>query len=690
MRKTLLYILSITALASCSENAIEEDYVINGTGKTPISVVTNLSSNSPMTRATADRFNGGDKLIAYIQAGKTENNIFTPVTSEQGFEESKKGHYSKYLTFTVKGNSEDNVDHTQKSENPNVWQTEQLICNDANSDEQIFWDDFSSATYDLRESGRGIRLYYGYCYNGGSPKADPAPNEDEGTLNWEVATDQSSGFKTSDLLYASSQPAIPYVRDNMQYLVLPYTHAMSKVTIEVICGDGFESDATKNFGSAVVTLKNMNTICTVTAPTAKVAPSTESSDIKDITMLKGTPAAKTCTYTALITPTVMKAGNTLATIEGVDGNKYTVVLSDEILRTAADDASAWSTKLAAYNANSVTPDLAASGYTIENGGLTIPGVNYYLEVRIKKQKIDIKATIQDWTTVSASGIGEIKFTTDIKEDPNLSGTEFTDTYDLYVKANYTSSTYSSEYTKQTASSIYWEKEGGKLYFRALSKDQTKTMNNGDNVVWGTTAAHSGKLSDGTTDYTYIEGQSISPRTKDVPLIFYHPMAKITINLVDLEKEATDESKKINISYASIQLTNLATSGTIELHEGNITPTATKSDKIFAEDGSRMGYYAAAENGTNTTYESSLTIRDYPVIPQTIGNDSQIIVTLADGTRYIGQLKECLDDNNNSITAWTRGKHYTYTITLSKEIIKFRGMVKDWDPVTGSGNAELDW
>ena len=34
--------------------------------------------------------------------------------------------------------------------------------------------------------------------------------------------------------------------------------------------------------------------------------------------------------------------------------------------------------------------------------------------------------------------------------------------------------------------------------------------------------------------------------------------------------------------------------------------------------------------------------------------------------------------------------YTYPITLKKEAISFRVIIKDWDEKTGSGNANLDW
>ena len=51
---------------------------------------------------------------------------------------------------------------------------------------------------------------------------------------------------------------------------------------------------------------------------------------------------------------------------------------------------------------------------------------------------------------------------------------------------------------------------------------------------------------------------------------------------------------------------------------------------------------------------------------------------------------CEDDTQQVITNWLGGNKYTYTITLTKEAIQFRALIKDWTENTGSGNATLDW
>ena len=79
-----------------------------------------------------------------------------------------------------------------------------------------------------------------------------------------------------------------------------------------------------------------------------------------------------------------------------------------------------------------------------------------------------------------------------------------------------------------------------------------------------------------------------------------------------------------------------------------------------------------------------------VIPQDL-TDRRLTITRRDRTKYGVLLTDCVvSETGTPITEWERGKSYTYTITLGKEAIQFRAMIKDWDNATGKGNASLDW
>lgn len=339
-------------------------------------------------------------------------------------------------------------------------------------------------------------------------------------------------------------------------LTIPYTHAMSKVTIKVICKDGFNKSAADIFNSntapSSVVLQGMNTVATVTAPTQNIVavPGDGNANVKSITMKKGSivdsETEKKCTFEAIIVPTAMTDGKLLATINDVDGNKYDVNLTSTILSNAPSSGeSAWSTQLVS--------------------DVTKPGVNYMLTVTIKKQEIKVEAKIADWEQVNAESEAEIKFTTDISSyeynyDENFKFVEFSanEKIDLYKSTTTSFTTRSSIAAYTTAEKdaegnittpaywacdpvLYWDKEGDKEYFRAIfptnstTGGRTITDNKFDitagegssyDVLWGTTAKHQTTNIAGTAGTEYDEGAAIDPRTKEVPLIFYHKTSMV--------------------------------------------------------------------------------------------------------------------------------------------------------------------
>ena len=90
-----------------------------------------------------------------------------------------------------------------------------------------------------------------------------------------------------------------------------------------------------------------------------------------------------------------------------------------------------------------------------------------------------------------------------------------------------------------------------------------------------------------------------------------------------------------------------------------------------------------------------------VIPQSLlektigGTDNcpiKLTITLGDGTTYSLLLKDCKVKGfaDNYITTWERGTHYVYEIYVEKEAIRFVAVIKEWEKVSGGGDANLDW
>ena len=735
MLKKVLYILSIAALSSCDDSVVSDNPFLNGVEKTPIETSALLDvSSSESTRAANKDFAQGDKLLAYLRHVTWDGNssgVRTPVTVNNS---------PTLVTFTKGTTACDNYsgsDITPIGTNQalglsseNTKQTSDLTAIPA-----LYWDDFSRAStdseeegaYDIRTSGHYLQSYYGYCFNGGEGENNEKGNtvignisaalvEETGVLGWKVPYDQTTQTSLTgcDLLWSAEQTPIQYAHGSQNNggahgtLVLPYTHAMSMVTVDVVAKDGFTTGALDN---TWLELQGMNKTCTVTAPTMTLSDAGQGTDAYagKVKMCKGTPTTSdgkpSCTYQAIVVPgTALSQESVFLKIYDADGNNYDLKINSSILNS-------WNSGL--------TDNKMQSGY------------NYHLTVTINKVGVDVQSTLSDWKTVEAEGEGDIQFpeddvteiytTTDGDGNPTGSkvdfstidgkklanfkvGSEFTlyqkgigeaDTYTNVTKSTYNQDASSKKYWSNNPE-IYWPNDKDRFFFRALAiyntpatdgsynieaytQETDNTVSQGTDYVWATTPAHKVSKTDGSEDATYAKSAAISPRTGDVPLAFEHVMSKITVKLATPTSQSGPPADAVELSGALISISKLATSGTIHVENGTIT-TGAKQDSPINE------FCPSGQQAENKT-----TLDNYTVIPQTIFDDAVLTIKLADGTTYKLQLNTCVQDGTTApITAWLRGIHYTYTITLTKEAISFRVMIKNWDEKNGSGNANLDW
>lgn len=684
MKKGFIYIsiLAAAVLASCVKNPVGER-TLSGTGeKTPIVVVSNVNANTSVTKAVDGRWEADDMMFAYVQHVVSDGQEPPSYTRVNVAGTEPRIQYFKVGALTDGyHNVANNFNQTEASKLTPV--------NAGGTAVGFYWDDFSVGgkgdENDIRTDNHGLRSFYGLCYNGGPASGQAGTHistnlaDAAGTLGWTVSYDQSAtnAFKYSDLLFSPTQTPVAYThgsnntingRENV--LSIPFTHAMSKVTIEVICDEGFDTEK-NNFENAVIKLQNMNTVATVTAPEAKLSAFATPAEIITLGVTHlSTPNVKK-SFTALIAPTVFKAGIPFAKIEGVDGNTYDLVLTDAVIDAKDGDvtkSNAWSKKLAAHDATSVTPETPAN-YNATNGGLTLPGVHYMITVTIKKQQIKVSAIIQDWDAVSAEGVGQIQFATDVKTivtDPKVGDdgiSSFSASFDLYKKpmlaAEYgkkaSTVSWSSDHWEYTPK-IYWQNKYDSEHFRALSgvnpdneetpENESLAMEIGHDVLWGTTAKHSGLDVDGN-EYNYYEGNPINPRTQDVPLIFKHAMSKVSFILT-----TTTGDDKVDLDNANISIINTYNKGTMDLHTGNIG--SLEADPV--------GYIFSHK------VDSDHKLLNQVVIPQSLVNDKEGTARETMPTYYqLGELT-LIYSNNTSVPDDGAG---TYYLTTTLEGINYK-------------------
>ena len=602
--------------------------------KTPIDIAVAFVDgeivSKSSTRAMDKTFEANDKLVAHLQH-----------VNGTGADATLVGNYEKTITLTM--NSDVTMSETS---NNNIQQTSSFAIN-----EDLYWDDFSDDTKDIRTQGHGLRSAWGYCYNGKDNFPESNNHSDE--ITWEAATNQKSGFKTSDLLWSKTIDPVAYNHDKNNHgkITIPYTHAMSKATIVLTAGEGFNDKA---FDNTEITLKGVNVKGKFTASTGQVVGVTAEGhhDTGNIQMLKKSTDAtnKSVTFECVFVPnTPLTDGKLWAEIKNVDGNNYEIKLTSAMLSEGK-----WGTE-----------------------SLTKSGVNYKLTATINKQKIDVVAQIADWINKGTSADGKIQFTTDLTNITPIgdlsAGSYLVFMSDTDNDTNYGDAATTRSYSEnvwQDSPTLYWQGEGEARFFRGLAKMNGESLTSegvsrnaeqGTDLLWATTPQHTGKDNSGN-EVTINEGAKISPRTSEVPLEFRHAMSKVKFTFATTGNGDT----KVELSELTFSIDGIVNKGTIDISNGKIKLSEASEDK------------------------QSLTESEKIVIPQSL-EGKNMKITLKDGTTYTLDLPKCKVNNTTTeIAEWKAGESYEYTITLAKEAIQFRALIKDWNKKTGSGDASLDW
>lgn len=618
-------------------------------GREALSITATLSGSAVQTKAAGSKLAADDVLYAYIrQVEKDGPSAYKAVDAS----------VESWVKLTVNGAS--------TAVNPTVTPNREST---SSFQETVYWDDFSTTTHDLRAEGHALQSYYGYCYNGNTGSFEP--NKSEGKLTWSVDADQTGGYQKSDLLWSQAQTPVKYEHGKQGNsashgtLTIPYTHAMSKVTVVVKTDGAFNGMA---LGGTSAALTDVYLKGEMNAPEGTVVPDdTSKGDIQMHPIAEAT--AKT--FEALMIPGLkLTEGLVLAQINNVAKNNYKITITQNILDN-------WSSQL--------------------DGGKTKSGVNYKLTLTVKKQLVNIEASLTDWVNVEATGEGIVRFTNDVTHITDVTGgtpladglavdvfwvkqTEGQTALSTVTKGNYaTTSTYHATDKKWTNDpALYWDNGTDRYYFRGLAKKEDDAIKSykptpggeysfdveqDTDLLWATTPTHTGQLEDGGTK-EYAEGAPINPRTGNVPLRFDHAMSQISFKL-----QTTEGADKVELDRATLSLAQVVKKGTIEPANGTITPSTEAEDKA----------------------ELQLTTASSIVVPQTL-TDEMILTIQLNGnvSTYKIALKNCKLADGTAVATWEGGKHYTYTITLKKEAVQLIAFVKNWTEVNVNGDANLDW
>lgn len=582
-------------------------------------------------------------------------------------------------------------------------------------DTQLYWDDYGTADPANKDYGRksGLAVYAvavdNYKKNGDFALPDGATGnnlasfDDWNALSWTLPADQTAGWADYDLLTSNNISGASTLKfddvmhntANKPHDLIVFTHAMSKVTVNLKASDGFDGNTfatdpkvsvIKPYIKGTVDVVNATTTAVDTpAPTENVALH------KETTATVG----YTSTFTGLIMP----------------GNKY--LSTKNILLVEADGNYYYVTAEKINEANTAVNDVFERGK------------NYIINVEVKKTKIVVTATVTDWVDVeaqevspvidvtadvgmgdgSAAGIGAFSFYRFADESVTPPAETKTGVYSglpaLIEDGCYKEETFvtpSGTGTKQDCTfgtTLYWRDHNTHYHFRGVYP-RTKTAGtdaplvkqdaNGVQCieVWNCkyVSAESSfpsnlligapEIASNTycgSPYHTQEDMSlhgVCAREASINMNFRYMMSQVVVNL-----KTTDVSDAVRLgANTRVEIEGGYTKGFVGLHTRSIESrddnvaydmhnvdgnALQRHDAIVPQPlaGLKFKIYVMNEAGTAVDDVYMAEIASIPVRIQGSGGDYA------------------------TITEWKSGEKYIYTLLITKTEIKMTATITDW-------------
>ena len=600
----------------------------------------------------------------------------------------------------------------------------------------LYWDDYGSADPANATTGRteGLTIY-GAAINGKTI----APSVSDWTaLSWTLPANQTASESTpadKDLLISNNIKAGTgdgtYKFDSRTSgKLLEFTHALSKITVNLNANNGFTDGVFASDPEVKLTSNNASTSYAewaYTTGTINITTGAVSSQSNPavITMWQAVsaPDGYDITKEALVMPgSQFSADDAIIARINADGNIYYVTA--EKIRTAI-----------------------SASHASEGAYSTEAGKNYIINVTVNKTDIVVTATVANWTNISADEVapvinvsGDLGGSAVISADKTFSfyRSSFPNinlgySYDESLKENnyykeesvlgYTHST-----TTWTMSPVlYWPNHNTHYQFRAVWP-RTVTTTTGDEdkprvvreIPVGQTSEYqlikvhneaytpdhfpsdlmiarpdvpNGYQNCGNNEVGHqkvnLYTNGICAREGTINLKFKYMMAQVEVILTTTD---TDYDK-VKLDGAIVELVNVHKTGSVKLGDMEVITTGTSPLSNPVLD--TFGDYTLDYNSTSTHYHSA-------IVPQPL----RFTEPLADGNlkfriKIMNAAGDAVDDiyyadikpisvkvTSSSdaaapVTNWESGKHYVYTLHLSKTEIKVTATLANWTEVTAS-------
>lgn len=619
---------------------------------------------------------------------------------------------------------------------------------------KLYWDDYGTADPANASTGRAQGLtIYGVAVNGKDALPTAPIDLNSNTLNWTAlpwnigtmtpvshggqtlnTVDQSNGWANYDLVTSNNIKAGndgTYTFENSKANpvinnLLKFTHAMSKITVNVTAVAGFPGSATGPENAMFerapeVTLLGfyhmgkVNVEAKTSTPTTTNTAQIKTWRDKGETWVSG--GQHTSQFTALVFP-----GNTFAD-------------ATEILQLKADG------NVFFVSAAKINAAMDAAGETDHEFK---QGKNYIFNISVNKTEIIVTATLKDWEDVTAEQeIPVINVNASFPDASNGTNASFTSfsfyrslkTFNEYSDG-YTgnaNSYYAAECTPTgtlgstagwdfSSNKLYWPSHDTHYFFRGVWPETsvatedvtikphvkydesntnqvidiknvayTKSSYPSDLAIGMPVFTEANKMCDSNANHTAVDQseKGICATTGTIALNFKYVMSQ-----VEVELQSESGSAKVNVGANTVvELVNVYNTGEVKLGDRGINTTGSAGNYTLNP--------VSTAGLTGTDLIAAQCKRHSAIVPQTLTYSTpgaqtnlrfKVTVTNDDSTKdvYYADVnpikKNGSSDNVAPNGKWESGVHYKYVLTLSKTDMKVTATLTDWVTVNASENV----
>lgn len=199
----------------------------------------------------------------------------------------------------------------------------------------------------------------------------------------------------------------------------------------------------------------------------------------------------------------------------------------------------------------------------------------------------------------------------------------------------------------------------------------------------------------------------------ISMNFTYRMAQVEVHLLSSGKDQPDNidfGSDGGAEIAQVSIINGMTEGFVILADGSVVfeKGKTSADYVMTPKSSEL---SGVEIPDATTYGGTMNWTDYPtlvrhdaIIPQSLGTDAaplKFVIKTGSNTltydTYSIPIKDikltsingvACTEANNKITEWEAGKHYIYTLKITKTKVNIEATILDWIPVVAGGDFWL--